>query len=293
MPYAKAKDGTMLYYKDWGRGDPVVLMHGWPLTGDTFDDLAIALVNAGKRCIIPDRRGFGRSDQPWNGYDYDTFADDVAAVLEDAGVAQPVAIAGFSMGGGEVARFLTRQGRRRVSHAILISSVVPKVLRSDDHPDGVPQAKLDEITHQMKEDRAGFLKTFLKQFYGVGLVSHPVSDGVLEASFHQAIMAGARPTYAAAEAWATTDFRPDLRSFEGVPTLVIHGTSDQNVPIDATGRAVARALPHAVFIEYDGSPHGVFETDKERLTRDVLDFLTSDDRGTSRDRSGQAIPLAS
>ena len=293
MPYAEAKDGTMLYYKDWGRGDPVVLMHGWPLTGDTFDDLAIKLVEAGKRCIIPDRRGFGRSDQPWNGYDYDTFADDVAAVLEDAGVQQPVAIAGFSMGGGEVARFLSRQGRRRVSHAILISSVVPKVAQSEDWPDGVPQAKLDEITAQMQTDRAGFLKTFLHQFYGWGVLSRPVSEAVLDASFHQALMAGARSTYAAAAAWASTDFRPDLPAFEGVPTLIIHGTSDANVPIDATGRKAAEMIPHATFIEYDGSPHGVFETDKDRLASDVVGFLTDNDRGTTRDQSASAIPLTS
>jgi pimeloyl-ACP methyl ester carboxylesterase len=291
MPYATAKDGTKLFYKDWGRGDPVVLLHGWPLTGDTFDDLAIKLVGAGKRCIIPDRRGFGRSDQPWNGYDYDTFADDVAAVLEDARIAQPVALVGFSMGGGEVARFLSKQGRQRVTHAVLLGSVVPKVLQSDDHPDGVPQAKLDEITAQMQTDRYGFLQTFLKQFYGVGIISHPVSQGVLDASFQQASMAGARPTYAAAQAWATTDFRPDLRAFEGVPTLVIHGTSDQNVPIDATGRAVARALPHAQLIEYNGSPHGLFETDKERLARDVVEFLTAGSRGTTADTSASAIPL--
>ena len=291
MPYATAKDGTKLFYKDWGRGDPVILLHGWPLTGDTFDDLAIRLVEAGKRCLVPDRRGFGRSDQPWNGYDYDTFADDVAAVLEDARIAQPVAIVGFSMGGGEVARFLSKQGRQRVSQAVLISSVVPKVLQSDDHPDGVPQAKLQDITEQMKTDRYGFLQTFLKQFYGVGIISHPVSQGVLDASFHQASMAGARPTYAAAQAWATTDFRPDLRAFEGVPTLVIHGTADANVPIDAAARVVARTLPHAQLIEYDGSPHGLFETDKDRLARDVTEFLTSSTRGTTADTSASAIPL--
>jgi non-heme chloroperoxidase len=291
MPYAKAKDGTMLYYKDWGRGDPVVLMHGWPLTGDTFDDLAIKLVDAGKRCIIPDRRGFGRSDQPWDGYNYDTFADDVAAVLEDAKIAQPIAIAGFSMGGGEVARFLSKQGTRRVSHAILISSVVPKVVQSDDWPDGVPQDKLDEITAQMKTDRAGFLKTFLQQFYGWGVLSRPVSEAVLDASFQQALMAGARSTYAAAEAWATTDFRPDLPAFQGVPTLIIHGGSDANVPAEGTGQKAAELIPHAQYIEYDGSPHGVLETDKERLANDVLGFLTGNDRGTTRDQSQSAIPL--
>jgi pimeloyl-ACP methyl ester carboxylesterase len=214
-------------------------------------------------------------------------------VLEDAGVQQPVAIAGFSMGGGEVARFLSRQGRRRVSHAILISSVVPKVVQADDWPDGVPQDKLDEITAQMQTDRAGFLKTFLQQFYGWGVLSRPVSDAVLDASFHQAIMAGARPTYASAQAWATTDFRPDLPSFEGVPTLIIHGTSDANVPIEGTGRKAAEMIPHATFIEYDGSPHGVFETDKDRLASDVVGFLTGEDRGTTRDQSASAIPLTS
>ncbi|WP_294173914.1 alpha/beta hydrolase [uncultured Sphingomonas sp.] len=291
MPYATAKDGTKLFYKDWGRGDPVVLLHGWPLTGDTFDDLAIKLVEAGKRCIIPDRRGFGRSDQPWNGYDYDTFADDVAAVLEEARIAQPVALVGFSMGGGEVARFLSKQGRQRVSHAVLLGSVVPKVAQSDDHPDGVPQAKLQEITQQMQSDRYGFLQTFLKQFYGVGIISHPVSQGVLDASFQQASMAGARPTYAAAQAWATTDFRPDLPAFQGVPTLIIHGSSDANVPAAGTGRKAAEAIRHAQYIEYDGSPHGLFETDKKRLARDVVEFLTAGSRGTTADTSASAIPL--
>jgi pimeloyl-ACP methyl ester carboxylesterase len=293
MPYAKAKDGTMLYYKDWGRGDPVVLLHGWPLSGDTFDDLAIKLVEAGKRCIIPDRRGFGRSDQPWDGYDYDTFADDVAAVLEDAKVQQSVALVGFSMGGGEVARFTSKQGRGRVSAAVFASSVVPKVAQSDDWPDGVPQAKLDQITVQMQEDRPGFLQTFLKQFYGWGVLARPVSEGVLDAGFQQGMMSGARPFYAAAAAWAGTDFRPDLPAFEGIPVLILHGTSDANVPIEGTGRKLAEALPHATLIEYDGSPHGIFETDKERFAKDVVGFLNQDVRGTTSDTSASAIPLNS
>jgi pimeloyl-ACP methyl ester carboxylesterase len=293
MPYAKAKDGTMLYYKDWGRGDPVVLLHGWPLTGDTFDDLAIKLVEAGKRCIIPDRRGFGRSDQPWDGYDYDTFADDVAAVLEDAKVQQSVALVGFSMGGGEVARFTSKQGRGRVSAAVFASSVVPKVAQSDDWPGGVSQAKLDQITVQMQQDRPGFLQTFLKQFYGWGVLARPVSEGVLDAGFQQGMMSGARPFYAAAAAWAGTDFRPDLPALEGIPVLILHGTSDANVPIEGTGRKLAEALPHATLIEYDGSPHGIFETDKERFAKDVVGFLTQDVRGTTSDTSASAIPLNS
>ena len=273
MPYAKAKDGTTLYYKDWGNGDPVVLIHGWPLTGDTFDDAAIALVEAGRRCIIPDRRGFGRSDQPWDGYDYDTFADDVAAILEDAGVQEPVALVGFSMGGGEVARFLTKQGKRRVSAAVLIGSVVPYMLKTDDNPEGVPQDQFDAMTKGMKEDRANFFATFFKSFFGTGFISQPVSDEVELDAWRQAMMAGLRPTLTAAQAFATTDFRPDLKSFEGVPTLVIHGTGDKTVPIDATARVVATQVPGAKLIEYDGSAHGLFATDKQRLIDDLVGFL--------------------
>ena len=276
MPYAKAKDGCMLYYKDWGRGDPVVLLHGWPLTADTWDAAAIKLVEAGHRCIMPDRRGFGRSDQSWDGNDYDTYADDVAAVLEDAGIQEKVALVGFSMGGGEVARFLTKQGKSRVSKAVLASSVVPYLLQTDDNPDGVPQSQLDTMTQQMKTDRADFMQTFFKTFFGVGFVTSPVSDAVLMNAWRQAMLAGLRPTLAAAKAFATTDFRPDLKSFEGVPTLVIHGTSDKTVPIDATGRVVAQQVPSAQLIEYDGSPHGIFETDKDRFSDDLVAFLGGD-----------------
>ncbi len=286
MPYASANDGTQLYYKDWGQGDPVVLIHGWPLTADTWDDAACALVEAGKRCIMPDRRGFGRSDQPWNGHDYDTYADDVAAILEDAGISEPVALVGFSMGGGEVARFLTKQGANRVSKAVLISSVVPYMLKTDDNPNGVPQSTFDEMTAGMKKDRAHFFTGFYKDFYGVGALSSPVSDEVLMNSWRQTMMAGLRPTLAAAQAFATTDFRPDLASFT-VPTLIIHGTSDKTVPIDATAREAAKAIPNAQLIEYDGSAHGVFAIEKDRLIDDLLIFLG----GTGADQRS-AIPLS-
>ena len=285
MPYATARDGTQLYYKDWGKGDPVVLLHGWPLTGDSFDDAAIVLVEAGKRCLIPDRRGFGRSDQPWDGHDYDTYADDVAAILEDAGVSEPVALVGFSMGGGEVARFLTKQGANRVSKAVLISAVVPYMLKTDDNPNGVPQATFDEMTAGMKKDREHFFTGFFKDFYGVGALSSPVSEEVLMNSWRQTMLAGLRPTLAAAQAFATTDFRPDLASFT-VPTLIIHGTKDATVPIDATAREAAKAIPGAELIEYDGSAHGLFASDKQRLIDDLLTFLGGD----SADQRS-AIPL--
>ena len=275
MPYATANDGTHLYYKDWGRGAPVALIHGWPLTSDTWDPVALKLVEAGHRCIFHDRRGFGRSDQPWDGYDYDTFTDDLAAVLHDAGVREPVALVGFSMGGGEVARFVRTQGQQRVRKAALVGSVVPYMLKTDDNPNGVDQATFDGMAEGITKDRAAFFKDFARSFYGNGVISHPVSDAVLDDFWRQAMMAGLRPTLAAAKAFATTDFRPDLKAFAGIDTLVIHGTSDATVPIDATAREVAKQVPGARLIEYDGSAHGVFATDTERLCNDLLEFLGS------------------
>ena len=276
MPYAKARDGCMIYYKDWGKGDPVALFHGWPLSADTWDAVAMKLVEAGHRCIFHDRRGFGRSDQPWDGHDYDTYADDIAAVLDDAGVQEKVSIVGFSMGGGEVARFLTRQGKDRVNKAVLASSVVPHVAQSDQNPNGVPESTLKDMTEQMKTDRAAFMHSFFKTFFGVGMVSSPVSDQALMNAWRQAMMAGLRPTLAAAKAFSYTDFTSDLKSFDGVPLLCIHGTSDDTVPIDATGRVVADKVPSARLIEYEGSPHGLFETDKDRFCDDLVAFLGGD-----------------
>ena len=272
MPYATARDGTKLFVKEWGQGRPVVLIHGWPLSADSWDPVAVPLVEAGHRVIAYDRRGFGRSDQPWDGYDYDTFADDLASVLEAAEVGDGFALVGFSMGGGEVARYLSKHGSDRVDRVALVSSVVPYMLRGEDNPDGVPQSVFDDMAKDMRDDRAAFFQTFFRSFYGVGIISQPVSNGVIEDSWRQAMMAGLRPTLAAAEAFATTDFRADLRAFT-LPTLIIHGTDDATVPIDASGRAAAAAIPHARLIEYDGAPHGVFASHRERLTADLLEFL--------------------
>ena len=285
MPRAVTNDKVSLFYKDWGPrdGSPIVLLHGWPLSGDTFDDLAVALAEDSYRSIVPDRRGFGRSDQPWDGYDYDTFASDVDAVLADAGVTGGFALAGFSMGGGEVARLVARHGDR-ITKAILIGSIVPYMLKTDDNPNGVPQSIFEEIGAAIKKDRAAFFTGFAKDFYGVGVMAHPISDAVLDDFFRQAMMAGLRPTLGAAQAFATTDFRGDLKHFT-MPTLVIHGTKDATVPIDATAREVKKALPTAQLIEYDGSAHGLFASDKERLTNDIRAFL-----GSPVD-SRSAIPL--
>ncbi|HET7709109.1 MAG TPA: alpha/beta hydrolase [Sphingomicrobium sp.] len=285
MPRAVAADKVSLFYKDWGPvdGSPIVLIHGWPLTGDTFDDLALALAEKGYRSLVPDRRGFGRSDQPWDGYDYDTFASDIDAVLADAGISGSFAVAGFSMGGGEVAKLVERH-KDRISKAILISSIVPYMLKTDDNPNGVPQHVFDQIADGIKKDRADFFTSFAKDFYGVGLVSHPVSDAVLHDFFRQAMMAGLRPTLAAAKAFASTDLRGTLRHFT-MPTLVIHGTSDATVPIEATAREVAKAIPNAQLIEYDGAAHGLFASDKQKLIDDIRAFL-----GTAADMRS-AIPL--
>lgn len=273
MTEIRTRDGTRLYAKIWGEGRPVILMHGWPLSADSWDDQAIAIAEAGMQAVAYDRRGFGRSGQPWHGYDYDTFADDLADVIEAVG-AQDATIVGFSMGGGEVARYLSRHGASRVRQAGLIASVVPYMPRTDDNPDGVPQKVFDEMTEAMKEDRAHFFTSFLKDFYGVGVLSKPVSDELLHWTWGLAMSAGLRPTLAAAEAFATTDFRPDLPAFT-MPTLIVHGTKDATVPIDTSARPAAKAIPGAVLKEYDGAPHGLFATHKQDLTADLLAFLNS------------------
>ena len=275
MHMVEACDGTHLYVKSWGDGRPVVLIHGWPLSADSWDPVALALAENGYRAIAYDRRGFGRSQQPWQGYDYDTFSDDLADVMAARDATENVALVGFSMGGGEVARYMSRHGGNGVTQVALISSVVPYMLETEDNPNGVPQAQFDAMEKGMREDRAKFFRPFFKQFFGMGMVSHPVSDETLDLAWSTAMMAGLHPTLAAAKAFATTDFRRDLTSLTA-PTLVIHGTSDKTVPIDATARAVAKAVPQAQLIEYEGEAHGVFATQTERLIGDLLAFLNGE-----------------
>ncbi|MBC8078397.1 MAG: alpha/beta hydrolase [Chloroflexales bacterium] len=271
MPYITTRDNHNLYLKDWGTGRPVIMIHGWPLSADSWDDVAVPIAEAGFRAIAYDRRGFGRSDQPWDGYNYDTFADDLAAVIEATG-ATNAALFGFSMGGGEVARYLSRHSGKGVSQAALIGSVVPYLLKTDNNPNGVPQAVFDQIIAGIQKDRAHFFAGFFKTFFGVGMLSSPVSDELLEWARDVALDASLKATLECVVAFAGTDFRPDLAAFT-LPTLIIHGTADQIVPIDVSSRLTAKALPNAKFIEYDGAPHGLFATHRERLTGDLLAFL--------------------
>jgi len=272
MPMIEARDGTRLYAKSWGDGPPVVLIHGWPLSADSWDPVTHHLAENGFQAIAYDRRGFGRSDQPSDGYDYDTFADDLAAVIGQVAGGEKVALVGFSMGGGEVLRFLLRHGAQGVARAALVSSIVPYMAQTENNPDGVPEHVFAEMTEDMLTDRAHFFRGFFKDFYGVGWLDRAVSEEVLDLSWQTAMQAGLHPTLAAARAFATTDFRPDLAALT-VPTLVIHGTADKTVPIEATAREVARRVPHVDLIEYEGEAHGVFATQQERLKRDLLAFL--------------------
>ena len=271
MNFITTTDKTKLYVKDWGAGRPVILLHGWPLSSDSWDDQAMAIADAGFRAISYDRRGFGRSSQPWTGYDYDTLADDLAAVIEQTG-AQDAVLAGFSMGGGEVARYMSRHGGKSVSKAILVSSVVPYMLKTSDNPEGTEQAVFDEMAEGMKADRAKFFAAFFKDFFGVSLTSHPTSNEVLEWARSVSMQASLKATLASAKSFASTDFRGDLPAFK-VPTLIIHGADDKIVPIDASGRAAARAITQATLIEYDGAPHGLQATHKNQLTKDMLEFI--------------------
>ena len=272
MPTIKTRDGTDIYVKDWGSGRPVILIHGWPLSSDSWDQQMMALADAGFRAIAYDRRGFGRSAQPWSGYDYDTLCDDLADVMKETGADQDATIVGFSMGGGEVARYMSRHEGRGVIGAALIGSVVPYMLQTPDNPDGVPQAAFDQMMQGIRDDRPAFFRDFLKSFFGVGTLTSPVSEARLDWAWRLAMQAGLKPTLACAQAFATTDFRPDLSAFR-VPTLVIHGTGDETVPIDTSGRAAAKGIADAQLVEYDGAPHGLFATEGERLTNDLLTFL--------------------
>jgi non-heme chloroperoxidase len=264
-------DQTELYVKDWGSGQPVILIHGWPLSSDSWDDQAMALAQAGYRAIAYDRRGFGRSTQPWSGYDYDTLADDLAAVIEQTGAKDSVLV-GFSMGGGEVARYMSRHKGKSVVKAVLVSASLPYRLKTSDNPLGTEQAVFNKTAQAINDDRPKFLAGFFEKFFAVTAGAPSVSQELLEWARSMSLQASLQATLGCAKSFTTTDFRDELAAFK-VPTLVIHGTNDQVVPIDASSRLTAKGIAHAILLEYDGAPHGLLATHKARLTTDLLDFL--------------------
>lgn len=271
MSYITTQDNTKLFYKDWGSGKPVIFLHGWPLSSDSWDDHAMAVADAGFRSISYDRRGFGRSTHPWGGYDYNTLADDLAAVIEQTG-ATDATLVGFSMGGGEVARYMSRHGGKNVVQTALVSSVLPFRLQTSDNPDGAPQDEFDAIAEALLKDRPEFYADFFDDFFGVGLLAQPVSEELLQWVRSVGMQASLRATLECLKAFSRTDFRPDLLAFK-VPTMIVHGTEDRIVPIASSARPTAKEIGMATLLEYEGAPHGLFATHKDRLTQDLLAFL--------------------
>ena len=261
-----------LHYTDQGQGAPVVLIHGWPQSHEAWAYQLGELPKHGIRAIAYTRRGFGNSSQPFEGYDYDTLADDLKAVLDTLNL-QNVTLVGFSMGGGEVARYMSRHGGARVAKVVFVSSVTPYLLKTDDNPDGVDKSTFDDIQQNLTKDRFDFLQAFGKQFYGEGALSKPVSQAVLDWSFNMASLGSHQATVACAHAFAETDFRQDLAGIR-VPALVIHGEDDKTVPIKNSGDRMKDHLPHATYIAYSDAPHGLFITEKDKLNRDLIDFVT-------------------
>lgn len=268
------KDGTQLYYKDWGAGPVVVFCHGWPLCSDSWESQMLFLVQNGYRCIAHDRRGHGRSSQPSGGNDMDHYADDLAQVLDHLDVNKIILI-GFSTGGGEVARYIGRHGTKRVAKAVLVSSVPPLMLKTDKNPGGLPMSVFDGLRKAQLDNRAQFYRDVPSgPFFGFNRPGAKVSQGSIEFWWLQGMMGGHINTYESIKAFSETDFTEDLKKFD-VPTLVIHGDDDQIVPIDASGRASAKIVKNAKLIVYAGAPHGLTDTHKDKLNSDLLAFAKS------------------
>ncbi len=271
--YIETDSDVSIYVRDYGKGMPVVLVHGWPLSGDMWEYQIETLVRNNFRVITYDRRGFGKSSQPWSGYDYDTLSDDLSEVVEELGLTE-FALVGFSMGGGEVARYFGRHGGKGVSKAIFIGAVTPFLLKTDDNPDGVPQEKFDQRAETIREDRMAFLEDFGKTFYGVGMLTKPVSRAFLQNDINIAAAASPRATLECLKSFSTTDFRDDMRMI-AVPTLFIHGDADNNVDIELSSKKAVNLVANSKLIVYEGAPHGLFYTEKERLNQDLIAFLNS------------------
>lgn len=272
MSTLKTADGTTLYFKDWGTGKPVLFSHGWPLDGDMWDSQLNFLAERGYRVIAFDRRGFGRSDQPWTGYDYDTFASDINDLITSLDL-QDVTLVGFSMGGGDVARYIGRYGSSRVAGLVLLGAVTPIFGQAEDYPQGVDHSVFDGIKEGLRKDRAQFISDFAAPFYGTN-AGQTVSEGVLTQTLNIALLASLKSTLDCVTAFSQTDFRPDMAKID-VPTLVIHGSNDQIVPFATTGKVAAEMIAGAELKVYDNAPHGFAVTHQDQLNEDLLTFLKS------------------
>jgi non-heme chloroperoxidase len=272
MPTITTKDRTEIYYKDWGTGQPIVFSHGWPLTADAWDDQLLFFASKGFRCIAHDRRGHGRSSQPWEGHDMDTYADDLAKLVETLELNDAIHV-GHSTGGGEVARYIGRHGTKRVAKAVLLSAVPPLMVKTAANPGGLPLQAFDEIRANLLADRAQFYRDLSAPFFGANRPGAKVSQGTRDWFWLMGMEGGLKPEFDCVKAFSETDFTQDLKAFDR-PTLVLHGDDDQIVPIGASALQSSKLIKNARLVVYKGAPHGMPITLKDQVNRDLLAFFT-------------------
>ena len=271
MPRITTKDGTQIYYKDWGKGQPLVFSHGWPLSADAWEDQMIFLAAHGYRCIAHDRRGHGRSDQTWEGNNLDTYADDLAELTAALDLRDAIHV-GHSTGGGEVARYIGRHGTKRVAKAVLIGAIPPLMLKTPSNPGGLPIEVFDQLRAAVLADRSQFFKDLSAPFYGANRAGAQVSQGLRDFFWMQGMLASHKAAYDCIKAFSETDLTEDLKRFD-VPTLILHGDDDQIVPIGASAHLSSRIVKGAKLVVYAGAPHGMCSTLKDRVNEELLSFI--------------------